>query len=276
MVIPADNPNIGAPLHRTFFVDQGSVVPDETGTISEPFKTIQAALDTILPPVDLLDMQDPFTLLVVDGVYSEDLVIPANRSILIKSLSGFVTVSSVTWTQDILPFSDITILFLKELDVLGDVIVSVTNPVGFITGFLFIEGDIGGTIDVTGYPGDTLLLLFLENGSFGPIDAPFVAPFGGTILLDAQSCSFLGPVDIVGFGRVLDSNLEDDWITVLTGFFSTGPPGFIGCFYGPAGLQFDGDVDSFIVDATSNFWAKDAGVVLVPPATKFIASDTTP
>lgn len=82
------------PLHRTIYVDGNTTTPlaDRNGSISCPYGTIQAALDTIPDPPDLsdvLDLSQPFVLLVASGVYFEDVVLPVNGySVHIQAIGG--------------------------------------------------------------------------------------------------------------------------------------------------------------------------------------------
>lgn len=83
-----------APLHRTIYVDGNTAIPlaDRNGSISCPYGTIQAALDTIPAPPDLsdaLDLSQPFVLLVASGNYFEDVVLPVNGySVHIQAIGG--------------------------------------------------------------------------------------------------------------------------------------------------------------------------------------------
>jgi hypothetical protein len=81
------------PLSRVFYVDSGTTtpLPDQNGSISCPFASIQDALDAIPAPVDFSDVVIPWVLLVVNGFYDEDVLIPPNRSIALKAIQGLLS-----------------------------------------------------------------------------------------------------------------------------------------------------------------------------------------
>lgn len=90
------------PLSRVFYVDSGTTtpLPDQNGSISCPYASIQDALDAIPPPVDFDDAAIPWVLLVVNGFYDEDVLIPPNRSIALKAIQGLATPTPLLTVAD--------------------------------------------------------------------------------------------------------------------------------------------------------------------------------
>jgi hypothetical protein len=86
-----------APLSRTYYVDGGTTTPlvQQNGAICTPFAGIQQALDAIPPAIfpitsieDLLEDVIPWNILIAGGAYNEDLIIPANRAVMLEGIGG--------------------------------------------------------------------------------------------------------------------------------------------------------------------------------------------
>lgn len=84
-------------LTKQIWVDAGAE-PGGDGTFCAPFQTIQEAVDIVAAePPATTDVTNPWTINVAAATYTEDLVVPNGKYVLLNSL-GLVTVAgTVTW-----------------------------------------------------------------------------------------------------------------------------------------------------------------------------------
>jgi hypothetical protein len=78
---------IEMPLRQTLYVD-GSFVGVSTGSIADPFVTIQAAINAV--PAPTLD-NEVWTILIAGGRYNESPIIPANRWVVLQAIEDTST-----------------------------------------------------------------------------------------------------------------------------------------------------------------------------------------
>lgn len=262
------------PLSVTIFVDGGTIVPtsQQTGSICAPFQTISQALAVAAarPIGSGADIE------VQPGSYNEDLVIPGQRGIAIRSfdieLGTTATPRSITWTDGPSPGR----LLFEGVHVTGNVIVA---GVGGVNGSdLLIVGpeDIDGTLDGTGYAGRFAIECSASfspgSGNIGVLNAPTA------FLTSVERNNFFGSVTIATYGRIVGAEFSGP-ITVLKGPDPMEPSaGFYRCFFlgslgGPPTYTSPGE---FRVDGVSNYSFKTSGGVLAGGAVKVIIDDMTP
>lgn len=138
------------------YVDAASVSAIEDGSLANPYKTIQAALDAKPVPADALEESLPWQIMVAPGSYPEDLMIPAKGRILLGSRDGFFLLGDagppkgITWNPEVGDFGGEAALVLRNCTMTGSL--TVTGAVGATVSMDFrdvgIDGNLTATVDV--------------------------------------------------------------------------------------------------------------------------------
>jgi hypothetical protein len=258
IVTPAPPGGSCAPLSRVLWVDTGTLTPiiSQDGSTCTPYRTIQQALDFIGWPTSAADQSVMWTILVVPGVYDEDLTVPAQRAILIRGM-GIVQLGtgaparSVTWDNDLaLGFGTLALLALEFIQVSGNVVLS--DSASGASGIFSCVGPgaISGDLVATAYTGGLNISLVggIADGS-GNIGGFLNAP---TANLDANGFGQInGLVTVSTYDRVVGVAFGGG-ITVLSGPSGGPSAGFHRCVF-TGGVQTYTSPGVFRVDGTSEF-----------------------
>ncbi len=252
------------PLSDVVYVDGGTLTPlgSQNGAICSPYATISQALADAASR----SVGSALDILVTPGTYDEDLVVPGQRFLAIRSIGMTLGTGApprnITWTDG----PSAGKLVLEMVHVTGNVIVT---GVGGVTGSdLLIVGpeDIDGTLDATGYAG-TLAIecstwMSPGSGNIGVLNAPTA------ILTSVERNNFFGAVTIANYGRVVGAEFGGP-VTVLSGPDPMDPSsGFYRCFFSRQALTYTSPGE-FRIDGTTNFsfiaqnWSLAGGAVKV-------------
>lgn len=192
----------------------------ENGQMNTPFKTIQAALNSLTVPVNVADAERQFVINVAGGTYTENLVVPNSRLIKLYAPQGGVMIDgSVTWTLDdsddqpgVTPTLAITGQSLAETStddffkqggawiITGNVVLNNVdlNPA---TSNLYVQNtDIQGTVSTVGAIND--INLYIDRTSVGQINST------GINLRIAQESDLVATSIIKTFGRAFKTSFD--------------------------------------------------------------------
>lgn len=243
-----------------------------SGTIADPFPTIQEAIDSYGVPVDAADQARNGSIFVEGGVYEEDLVIPARRSIFINAFGGIIQLGTLATPRSVTIDDDVVIagsglqLAALQLVITGNVIVT---DGGTANSTLVFTSETTRKIDGTGHTTGALFLI-IENDLTG--DAGVAVDASTALIVRLDNSVVTGTITCGTLARALGTSFFGD-ITISTASLG-GLDVLIQCDFGA--ITWTGPAGSFRVDAMSNFNAKAAAVALAGGATKTIVGDLTP
>jgi hypothetical protein len=239
------------PSHARY-VDKINGDDNYNGSATQPFKTIQAAIDDIGIVVDGTDEKVPRSIFIYGGAYDEDLVIPSAGMWSLVAL-GHVTLGdaslqylsssvprNITWNVDqALEFSQARpTLFLTQgysgfyngsthvaygstgWDITGDITLTQSS---FTSTELYLSGvKVRGEVDASAKP--STLTVMLERCY---IAGQFIG--GSATRIDyARDCEFDGLVTATNLGKIVECEIAS---ITYTSFATTllKPVGFFGC-----------------------------------------------
>ncbi len=272
-----EGPGVILPFAFNVFVDGGTVVDPSTtdGSLSKPFKTIQAAIDSIVSKPATSEF-DVYTVLITGGQYDENLAILGNDKRIALVGLGHVTLGSQTSTRNItwnVNASNTSVNPALALKTINSAFRSATGKF-FITGGLTILNATAKTLDLelcAEVSGNVSFLtasiaspvnLFLYNAILsGNLNSSAPTLQRGIWLQVAENSVFKGTITVENYGRV-QSCVISQGMQILSALPAAADPDgmlltdFSGNFSGPSGSYFR-------VDSYTNYWLKNNSPVPV-------------
>lgn len=276
-----EEPILDSPFIKGFkydvFVDASSTQIKQDGSIARPFKTIQAAINSVCAK-RLENPEDSYTILITDGVYKENLVINGNnKRINLVAFNHVVLGTSkngntITWNMDDSSNNINPELSLNVLTLNTAIVNTVPGVNKGYTGQFHIEGNIqitsnaiypltanllltsvyvNGKINYTGKATVQELGLFLNQTTTNGINPNKVS---GVNLHIAEHVHMNQELNIDNFGRIHASSIRDGMTLLQAKENSSGvePEGilltkFSGKLQAPKGAKI-------LLDSYTNYW----------------------
>lgn len=270
---------IVTPLSRALFVDGVQALPGGTGSIGNPFPSIQAALDFIGPPTSSATELDEWRVLVIPRPVPESFNVPPRRRIFLDHLGGTEELGNINWPDDVnVGFgADFAALLLDGFTVTGGVVMSDGGNAGTVsilaTGSTIFNFGIDATAHVAA--GSFAGIFAGAGGQISDVDAPF-----GSLQSGAET-EWIGNVNAAVLGR-FDGALIGLPTGPRTWNISSGGGGntliFVGCQFrapAPGAFVLNGPAGSFGFDGVSNYTFKQAPCTLTNPP-KIVTEDLIP
>lgn len=266
-----EGPGVVLPFTYNIIVDGGSVIDPTTsdGSLSKPYKTIQAAIDSIVA-LPAKTQYDVYTVLITGGQYDENITILGNDKRIALVGLGHVTIGSqnsprsISWNVSSSSTAIVPALSLKTINsafrsatgkfyVTGAVSVSNSTTKALD---LELNAEILGNLSFTTTSLASPVNLFLYNtiltGNLNP-STPTLQR--GVWLQVAENTTFKGSITCENYGRIQSCIINQGMQILSTQPAASDPDGmlltdFMGNFIGPDGSQFR-------VDSYTNYWLKN-------------------
>ena len=218
------------PSPYTVYVDGSNTTPVQDGSVTNPYVTIQDALDAIGPAVDYDDYVNTPVVYVAAGTYNESPIVPAARTIVIL-LDGQTVVNgyfTITVNQALLPPGANTAQVSvcgANLAVTGGLFAispyisginySIVNPYTYNPILQIFGVSLGEILDISSNPSATVERPIIQiaysyirgidigGGVWKAINAPY------SVLHSVDSSDFEAEIDVYSFLRIADSWLTD-------------------------------------------------------------------
>jgi len=295
---PQGIPGPVLPLTNTIFVDASTASTTQDGSIGNPYSSIQAAINTILPPTNLIEKARGFTIMIASGFYPEDLTMTLNNTqiefvalgpvYLAKSINPFIGSNvTINFTATALPdpaapFGDsvsfnalaspsfssnpFLIAQLANFEITGQVTINDTSTIAGIINSVSFRGTALQGIEGSG--STKMHLLEFNNAFITTLNDPLG-------IVNARDSSF-GSFTALSYSIIYFSSMQNGMtIAQLPSTFTSSGPGIYssslaGTFVGPAGAGLD---QAFLFDPMSNYWFNKNGGAIIPPAAKQVIFD---
>jgi hypothetical protein len=243
-------------LTNILFVDANTTSGFQNGSIHHPYSTIQAALNTIVPPTNIAGRAMGYTILIASGIYPEDLTITSNNNVielvalgpvfLLKQVDPFTTtnvtinfvatalVDPAAQIGDSVLFSSLASdVFFNDLsvnaiatagnfEITGTLFINDTSSVPNVTNAVSYKGSIISGINGTG--STKVNRLELTSGFVFDLNAP-------NSVINARD-SLIGNMTALSYGVINSSQIGNITITQAPSTFT---PSGAGIYSSPIG-----------------------------------------